>query len=93
MNADDRVAAAIAQHGGPPVTYQATLADLILFADALAELENYKNTLAAMTFEKSRVLALICRVNEAVERIAGLEHRNRIYDADDALTLLRRAGF
>ena len=91
MNADDRVAAAIAQHGGPPVTYPATLADLILFADAAVELEKHKNMLDAMTFEKSRMLALICRVNEAIERIAGLDH-NKIFDADDALTLLRRAG-
>jgi len=91
MNADERVAAAIAKHGGPPVTYPATLADLILFADALAELEKHKNTLDAMTFEKSRMLALICRMHEAIERIAGID-RNKIFDADDALTLLRRAG-
>jgi len=91
MNADDRVAAAIAQHGGPPVTYQATLADLILFADAVMELDIYKNTLDDMTFEKSRLLAMICRVNEAIERIAGLDY-NKIFDADDALTVLRRVG-
>ena len=91
MNADDRVAAAIAKHGGPPVTYQVTLADLILFADAAIELEFYKNTLEDMTFEKSRMLALICRMHDAIERIAGLDY-NKICDTDDALRMLRSVG-
>jgi hypothetical protein len=89
MNADDRVAAAIAQHGGPPVIYPATLADLVLFAEAAAELG--ANVSDAMPFQKALALALMCRIYEAVERIAGADHIE-IFDAESAVTQLRRAG-
>lgn len=66
----------------PPVTYACSLHDLTLFADAACYLDSYKDTCSADSVERANVLALLCRVHEAVERISGSD-AHLIYASDD----------
>lgn len=51
------------------ITYPCTLADLELFANAAAELDSAK--MLATPDDRLRMQAMVCRMHEAVERIAG----------------------
>ena len=55
----------------PPVTYNVNLADLELFADAACELDCYKDTLGDKPAEQARIIAMLERIHETVERAAG----------------------
>lgn len=66
----------------PPVTYSCSLADLVLFADCAAELDAYKDCLAYTPAERSRVIILLERLHDTVERIAGSDGHH-IYAPDD----------
>lgn len=66
----------------PPVTYPVSLADLMLFADAAAELDAYKDTLTDKPAERARIIAMIFLVHSAVERAAGLDEA-LVYGVDE----------
>jgi hypothetical protein len=53
----------------PPVTYPASLADLVLFADAAAELDGYKHYLPVKDF--TRIAGMVDQLHSTVERLAG----------------------
>ena len=55
----------------PPVTYRVSLADLVLFSDAAAELDDYKDTLEDNPAERARIIAMVYRIHDTVERVAG----------------------
>lgn len=67
----------------PPVSYPVGLDDLILFADAAAELDAYKDHLQAKPAEQQRVVDMMKRMHLRVEQIAGQDGW-MIYGADDA---------
>jgi hypothetical protein len=64
-------------------TYNVTLSDLQLFADAACELDAYKDTLAAKPAERARIMEMLERVHDTVERAAGGD-ANLIYCPDDS---------
>lgn len=55
----------------PPVTYRVNLSDLELFADAACELDCYKDTLEDNPAERARIIAMVYRIHDTVERAAG----------------------
>ena len=55
----------------PPVVYPCSLDDLMLFADCTVELDDYKNCAAIDPAERARIAAMVERLHDAVERIAG----------------------
>lgn len=57
----------------PPITYPCNLADLILFGDCAAELDSYKHCLAIPQLDRERIAAMVERLHDAVERIAGAD--------------------
>lgn len=63
--------------------YAVTLSDLLLFADAACELDAYKDTLANKPAERERIMEMLDRVHNTVERVAGVD-ANFIYSADDS---------
>jgi len=64
-------------------TYNVTLSDLHLFADAACELDAYKDTLAGNPAERARIMEMLDRVHDIVERAAG-DDAHFIYAADDS---------
>lgn len=70
----------------PPVTYPVTLADLVLFADAAAELDALNGFVAASgdapIEEVARVKDMVERMHDAIERAAGAD-AGEIYAPDD----------
>lgn len=58
----------------PPVTYPATLADLELFANAAAELDGVKDCERLEPDERARLVAMVERVYDTVERLAGADN-------------------
>ena len=64
----------------PPVTYQASLADLILFADVTAELDGLKCYLPAADYD--RLAGMVERLHSTVERLAGSD-AGLIYKDDE----------
>lgn len=66
----------------PPVTYPAHLADLILFADAAAELDAYKDHLHEKPDERLKIIAMICRMHQRIEQMAGCD-ADLIYENSD----------
>lgn len=71
----------------PPVTYQVTLADLVLFADAAGELDTLKNYVDLDRPEETyRIRAIVERMHDAIERAAGADG-DQIYAPDDGTTL------
>ncbi|MCD6706427.1 MAG: hypothetical protein LT080_08245 [Thiobacillus sp.] len=57
----------------PPVTYPCNLADLILFGDCAAELDSYKHCLTIPQADRDRIAAMVERMHDAVERLAGAD--------------------
>lgn len=70
----------------PPVIYPVGLDDLMLFADAGCELDSYKDTLADNPAEQARIVAMVERIHDTVERVAGVAG-GMIYQ-DEAAPLL-----
>ena len=68
----------------PPVTYPVSLADLVLFSDAAAELDDYKDTLEDNPAERARIIAMVYRLHDTVERVAGTDHELVYGPADEA---------
>lgn len=62
-------------------TYPATLADLNLFADCTAELDGLKIFAAGDPEEHARLTAMIERLHDTVERIAGPD-RGLLYEKE-----------
>lgn len=57
----------------PPITYPCNLDDLVLFANATAELDSYKHCLAIPQADRDRIAAMVERLHDAVERLAGAD--------------------
>lgn len=66
----------------PPITYPVTLADLILFADAAAELDGLQGLIKYSPDERARLADMAQRMHDIVERAAGAE-AFEIYGADE----------
>lgn len=69
-----------------PVTYPVNLADLVLFADAACELDTYKHMLADRPVAQARIAAMIGRLHDTVERVAG-PAGGLIYQGEDDVLL------
>lgn len=57
----------------PPITYPCNLSDLILFGDCAAELDSYKHCIAVQEADRERIAAMVERLHDAVERLAGAD--------------------
>lgn len=62
----------------PLVVYPCNLDDLVLFANGAAELDSYKECAVIEPADRARIAAMVERLHEAVERIAGAQ-AERIY--------------
>lgn len=66
----------------PPITYQVTLADLIMFADAACDLDGLQGLIQYNPAERERIADMAQRMHDTVERAAGAE-AFEIYGADE----------
>jgi hypothetical protein len=63
--------------------YAVTLDELQLFADAACELDSYKDTLSDKPDERERIVDMIERIHDTVQRVAGAD-AHFIYAPDDS---------
>ena len=57
----------------PPVTYRVDLSDLCSIADAACELDAYKDRITDQPDDHSRIVEMVERLHDLVERAAGMD--------------------